>query len=90
LLYLTLLFLRDNENTVAALTDWSDHTAACKMPAVPQLSVKEMIRKIEETPGSSQNLKTGARKMPGGPGPCKKYPECPFMGQMPELVKIDI
>ena len=81
-------FNRD-KNMVAALYNWSKHTAACKMPE-PQLTVKEMVRNIEENPGSSQNLKTGARRMPGGPGQCRKHPECPFMGEMPELVKIDI
>ena len=78
-----------NKTTAAALTDWSAHTAACKMPE-PQLTDKEMIRNVEENPGSSQNIKKGARRMSGGPGPCRKYSECPFMGEMLELVKIDI
>ena len=88
LLNLTFLFTR-NEKIAAALTNWSDHTAACKMP-VPQLTDKEMIRSKEENPEGSQNMKTCAHRMPGGPGYCRKCPECPFMGEMPELEKIDI
>ena len=86
-----LLKLRDNTLVCGLhkISDWSDHKAGRSMPE-PHLTAKKMIRNIEENPGNSQNLKTGASRMTGGPGPCRKYPECPFMGEMPELEKIDI
>ena len=68
LLNLTFLFTRDYN--VAALTNWSDHTAAWRRPWWMKWPL------------------TRSKKM--RPVRCKKYPECPFVGQMPDLEKIDI